>query len=482
MSAYPGQSYHKRQNESKAETKHHMKFTVEKVCELLADSKLMPPDEIKAIQQRWQAEARDSADDPVQFTRWLTAKQLVTDYQAALAARGYTDGFLIHHYTILEPLGKGNKGARYKAVHQLGQLVTIKLMPPSFSKEPHLIAAFQRDAKLAVRLKHPNVARCFHIGQFDGNHFMVMEYVPGETLDVVLQRRQKLPANEAVRLIHQALQGLQHIHEQGLVHRNISPARLLVSPSGRDDADTTQLATVKILDAGLGRVLNDNEVPDDTFTSDSSKPFDCNYLSPEQMHDPPNNDIRADIYSLGCVLYHALTGQPPFPDANPLCQMIRHNSEAPRPLAESAPGTPAALQAVLERMLAKDPAKRYSTPAQAADALKPFVVGDNVAIATDEGPKLKTYLTWLQMNMDSRGGAAPVGGPLPPPSIKPTRPAPAAVSATVLDVGPKRPDTRSQGSSLLPVSNWEWYFSGLGAGVVILAGLIGFAMAWLMRG
>src|SRR5580765_6843498 len=226
-----------------------MKFTVENVCGLLIGSKLLAPDEVKTIYQRWQGEARDGAGESAQFTRWLVTQHFLTEYQAALVAKGYTEGFFIHHYKILERLGRGRMAGVYKAVHQLGQVVAIKVLPPSRGKDPNMLARFQREAKLAVRLRHPNVVRSFQIGEFKGLHYLVMEYLEGETLDAVLQRRKNLPANEAVRLIHQALQGLQHIHEQGLVHRDLKPANLMLTPlPPKDEPDTTLHSTIKILD------------------------------------------------------------------------------------------------------------------------------------------------------------------------------------------------------------------------------------------
>src|SRR4051812_49419936 len=123
-----------------------MKFTVENVCGLLIGSKLLAADEVKVIYQRWQSESRD-AGDLAQFTRWLVSRQYVTPYQAALVAKGYTDGYFIHHYKILERLGKGRMAGVYKAVHHLGQVVAIKVLPPSRSKDPLLLARFQREAR-----------------------------------------------------------------------------------------------------------------------------------------------------------------------------------------------------------------------------------------------------------------------------------------------------------------------------------------------
>ena len=220
----------------------------------------------------------------------------------------------------------------YQAVHRLGQPVAIKVLPPSKARDPQLLARFQREARLAVRLKHPNVVRTFHIAETDGLHYIVMEYLEGETLEEVLQRRSKLPATEATRLMHQALLGLQHLHEEGVVHRDLKPANLMLVPAPAPGGlDTTLQATVKILDIGLGRALFDEGSstagPSADLTGTGAILGVPDYMAPEQVRDAHAVDIRADIYSLGCVFYQTLTGQTPFPDSSPVRQMIRHATE-----------------------------------------------------------------------------------------------------------------------------------------------------------
>jgi serine/threonine protein kinase len=388
-----------------------MEFSVENVCGLLIRSKLLNPDGVKAMYQRWLGDARDQAGNLGQFTRWLVTNQYVTEYQASLVAKGHADDFFVHQYKILDRLGRGRMAGVYKAQHHLGQVVAIKILPPSKSKNPLLLARFQREARLALKLKHPNVVRSFQVGEYKRLHYLVMEYLEGETLDDVLQRRKRLPPGEAVRLIHQALVGLQHIHEQGLVHRDLKPANLMLVPRrGPGEPDNTLRATVKILDIGLGRPLFDEETgsPHDShLTGEGVVLGTPDYLAPEQARDARSVDVRADIYSLGCALYHALTGQPPFPDTNLLSQMVRHATEAARPLKELNPAVPDGLQQIVNWMLAKDPAKRYQTPERAAQALQVFLTaGGEPAHASEEGPNLRKYLTWLETHKDDAVPAA----------------------------------------------------------------------------
>ena len=373
-----------------------MELTVQNVYGLLLRSKLLPLDDCKALFARWQEEAKGGSTNLAKFAAWMVANRYVTEYQATLLARGHAEGFFIGEYKILDRLGKGRMAGVYMAQHGLGQVVAIKVLPPSRAKEPTMLARFQREAKLAMKLKHANIVRAFQVGSQGGLHYLVMEHLEGETLEDVLLRRKKVPYHEAVRLIYQALHGLQHIHEQGLVHRDLKPANLmLVPPPG----DTTLDCTVKILDIGLGRVLSEDgyDAQDPGLTGEGVLLGTPDYMAPEQARDPRATDVRADIYSLGCVLYHLLAGQPPFPDTNIISQMIRHATEPIRPVKELEPSVPDGLQQVLEWMMAKDPAGRYPTPARAAGSLEMFLAaGAAPASSPDLDPEMQPYLRWLE--------------------------------------------------------------------------------------
>jgi serine/threonine protein kinase len=379
-----------------------MESSVEGLCQLLARSRLLSPEDVGALQERWRVEAGPAAGDLARFCQWLVSGQYVTQYQVEALQRGHFDHFFLNQYKLLERIGKGRMAGVYKAVHQLGQTVAIKVLPPSKAKDPELFGRFRREARLAVRLKHPNVVRTFQLGETNGLHYLVMEYLEGETLEEVNKRRGKLAAGEAARILHQAFLGLQHLHQMGLVHRDLKPANLmLVYPGDKGPRDTTLQATVKILDIGLGRALFEEagSPGGESFqlTNEDALLGTPAYLAPEQARNAHAADIRADIYSLGCVLYEALTGQTPFPESNHLRQLIRHATEPPRPLKELNRALPDELQDIINHLLAKDPAQRYPTPKHAADALQRFLTRTaEPEHSTEAGVPLPSYLTWLE--------------------------------------------------------------------------------------
>jgi eukaryotic-like serine/threonine-protein kinase len=411
--------------------------SVRDYCSLLTKSKLLPVEEIESLHAQWRAQSGGADEDVEAFRKFLVAQRALTEYQAALIQRGRADNFFLGGYKILDRIGKSQMGGVYKAVHNLGQIVALKILPASSAKNPHVLGRFQREARLLTQLDHPNVVRAFQVGESNGVHYIVMEHLEGETLDEVLSRRKRLPTAEAARLARQALAGLQHLHERRMVHRDLKPANLMLTPAP-GKTETTLNATVKILDIGLGRELFDESTPegqvDTQLTAEGAVLGTPDYLAPEQARDARSADIRADVYSLGCVLYHCITGRPPFTDTSIMSQMLKHATEKPAPLASLVRDVNVGLQPVLDRMLAKSPNDRFTTPAEAAEALTRFVS----ASGSPSRPAVLVpgYKAWLetesQLEMpknhafsQSRGPSAAKPGTQPASPIKPgTNPSP----------------------------------------------------------
>ncbi len=407
-------------------------------------SKLLADDDLAPLRKRWQADGGTDADVDG-FRKFLVREKSLTEYQAALIQRGRAEGFVVGEYVILDRIGRGQTAGVYKALHKSGQVVALKVLAASKARDQHLLNRFLREGRLLTQLDHPNVVRAYQVGQAGGVHFIVMEHVEGETLDELLERRKKLPPAEAVRLVQQAFHGLQHLHERRMVHRDLKPSNLMLTPAGKPD---TADATLQILDIGLGRELFDDAAPstqDLQLTGEGALLGTPDYLAPEQARDARTADIRADLYSLGCVLYQLIAGHPPFQDKNVMAQMVKHATAKPKSLGEVGAPVPAGLQAVIDKLLDKKPENRPQTPDDAALALAPYL--PERARQPEKAAVLPAYKQWLEsesafeLPMDVRVAAAPpapakLSGTVPPapPVAKPApplaKPAPPAKPGT----------------------------------------------------
>jgi len=280
-------------------------------------------------------------------------------------------------YRVLELLGSGGMGAVYKAEHRrMERHVALKVMSAGLMTKPAMVERFQREVKAAARLTHANIVTAYDADQVGGAHFLVMEFVEGLSLAQHVQQRARLPIAQACDYIRQAALGLQHAFERGMVHRDIKPHNLMLTPGGQ----------VKILDFGLARFVRETAADKEPAVSpaEAHEPAaagltevgmlmgTADFIAPEQANDPRRADIRADIYSLGCTLYYLLAGRVPFPEGTSLDKLRAHADKTPVPLGKLRGEIPAELTRVVEKMMAKDPAKRYQTPAEAAGALARF--------------------------------------------------------------------------------------------------------------
>ena len=289
-------------------------------------------------------------------------------------------------YQLLEKLGSGGMGTVYKARHtKLKRLVAIKVLPSDRVANESAVARFHREMEAVATLDHPNIVRAYDAGEEAGTHFLVMEFVDGIDLSHLVKLRGPLPVADACELIRQAAVGLQHAHEHGLVHRDIKPSNLMLStPLAPSAGRGAGGEGVKVLDLGLAR-LQSNQPPGEELTGSGQTMGTIDYMAPEQASDTHTVDIRADIYSLGCTLYHLLAGHPPFHGPrldSPIKKMMAH-AQSPIPsIRATRPDVPDGLVAVLDRMLAKSPADRFQTPADVARALSRFAVtSDLVALS-----------------------------------------------------------------------------------------------------
>ncbi|HEY1377600.1 MAG TPA: protein kinase [Gemmataceae bacterium] len=309
---------------------------------------------------------------------------VLTNLQADQLLRGRWRNFAIcGKYKLLEHLGSGGMGRVYLCEHtRMGRRVAIKVLPADKATDSICLERFFREARASAALDHPNIVRAHDIDRDDSGraplHFLVMEYVDGSSLQDIVSRCGPLSVERACHYVRQAACGLQHAHGAGLVHRDIKPANLLLDRSG----------LVKILDLGLARFFHD-------ASDDLTRKLDvraligtADYLAPEQAANSHAADIRADIYSLGVTFYFLLTGRSPFKDGTVAQKLLYHRLHRPEPVTAVRPDVPAGVARVIDRMLAKDPADRYQTPAEVAAALDPWTVTPIPPPPESEMPRL----------------------------------------------------------------------------------------------
>eukprot|EP00913_Durusdinium_trenchii_P035349 g33079.t1 len=293
-----------------------------------------------------------------------------------------TEALLEHpRFDVLEQIGQGGMGAVYKAEHRhMKRTVALKVINAALIAGQATKDRFRREVEAAARLHHPNIVTAYD-AELDGDcHFLVMEYVPGTDLHEVLKQRGPLPATEACDYVRQAALGLQHAMNNNMVHRDIKPHNLMLTPEGQVKILDFGLASLAAVDAGVSEtVADDNGLTESggdhqqsSLTQAGSIMGTPEFMAPEQAKDAHAADIRADIYSLGCTLYALLTGHAPFTGGTVIDKIIAHAEHTPEPVDSQRDDIPKGLADVLDKMLAKNPADRYQNPADLAAALQPF--------------------------------------------------------------------------------------------------------------
>jgi len=299
--------------------------------------------------------------EPIALAERLVEDEVLTVYQARRFLSNKPHGLLVGRYIIMDRIGSGSMGRVYKAHHQMmDRVVALKIIAPEIAMNEKVVARFQREMKLVGRLDHPNVVRAFDADQINKVLFIVMEYVPGASLGDRLKKG-PIPALEMFDYAAQAALGLAHAHDQGMVHRDIKPSNMLL----------TEDRKIKILDLGLG-VLMEGDTNATFATADGIAVGTVDYMSPEQALGK-EVDGRSDLFSLGCAMFHLMTGRLAFPGDSPIDRLGGRISTRPVPITNYLPDLPASAARVLDRMMATKPQDRFSSAREAADALQSMI-------------------------------------------------------------------------------------------------------------
>jgi eukaryotic-like serine/threonine-protein kinase len=311
----------------------------------------------------------EQRDDPRALAEHLVRKGKLSRFQASKILQGTGRGLLLDHFQVLAPIGRGGMSTVYLARDERsGELVALKLLPPSrWRNEDRLLARFQREMELSRRVAHPHLAWTYESGLSQRVHYIAMEYIPGQNLSRVVADGGPLRVPRAARLMAEVASALEHAHNQGLIHRDLKPSNIMVTPNDH----------AKVLDLGLA-LIQGEQADLSVIGGQGYIVGTMDYIAPEQTTDSAGVDRRSDIYSLGCTLYFALTGQPPFPGGTGREKVRRHRIAEPAPLLELAPSVPPGFARLIGRMMAKDPEERPSSAAAVEEELRAWATGDPV--------------------------------------------------------------------------------------------------------
>jgi eukaryotic-like serine/threonine-protein kinase len=272
-------------------------------------------------------------------------------------------------YVLLEKIGEGGMGTVYRARHRpMDRIVALKTLSAQFSRHEGSVERFRREIVAAGKLCHPNIVTAYDAGEENGTLYLVMEYIEGSDLGKLVAKQGPLAVQQAASILIQAAAGLGYAHGQGIIHRDVKPANLLIDKRG----------VVRVPDLGLARVRQVLAEPDKRGTEESTVTTSRhmigtpNFMAPEQAADARFADQRSDVYSLGCTLYFLLTGKAVFSRNAAVETLLAHRRDAAASLRAARPEIPQGLDEAFQRMVAKNPVDRYAGMNEVIQTLQPF--------------------------------------------------------------------------------------------------------------
>lgn len=355
-----------------------MPLTIDQFVHYLSDSGIMTADEVGVFQQSLPVAERPT--NGKELAKQLVARKKLTRYQAEALYRGQTGSLVFGEYVLLEQIGAGGMGQVFKARHRrMDRVVALKLLPAATaSTSVELVKRFQREIRAAARLDHPNIVTVHDAGESNGVMYLVMQYIEGRDFRMLVKEKKRLPVLQAAVYLLQVARGLEYMHSEGVIHRDVKPSNLLIDKRGM----------VKILDMGIARVEDSDDQADGHDAGRLTLPGEvigsAEFMSPEQTLDSRHADVRSDIYSLGCTFYYLLMGGPPYPAETAAQKMIAHQ-EQPIPSLRTRRGDiPENLDQLFQKMLAKRPEGRQQSMSEVIAELEAFVVEEAKAARSPE--------------------------------------------------------------------------------------------------
>jgi serine/threonine protein kinase len=318
--------------------------------------------ERESLQAALRGIPRDRRNDNQAVADHLVRNGHLSRFQARRILRGKWRGLILGPYQVLAPIGRGGMSTVFLARDsRTAELVALKVLPRDTAQRRQR-ARFRREMKLSRRVSHAHIASTYSSGKIDGVYFIAMEFIPGKSLQRLVYAEGPLDVPRAARLIREVAVGLDHAHSQGVIHRDLKPSNIMVTP--HDHA--------KILDLGLALIEGEDVADIRVVGGKGYIVGTMDYIAPEQTANSAAVDRRADIYSLGCTLYYAITGRPPFPGGTSKEKMARQRNQEPESLLDLKPTLPVAFVVLIRRMMAKEPADRPATAAEVVKMLRPW--------------------------------------------------------------------------------------------------------------
>lgn len=300
-------------------------------------------------------------------------------------------------YEIHKRVGRGGMADVFLARDLLlDRQVAMKILFPEFAVDPNFVERFRREAQAAANLSHPNIVNVYDWGKYEGTYFIAMEYVQGRNLAEILKTNKQLTPKQAAEIASEVAAALGFAHEAGLAHRDIKPANVMIGSNGQ----------VKVADFGIARAMN--SATESNLTQAGSVMGTASYFSPEQAQGA-QPDPRSDLYSLGIVMYEMVAGRPPFTGENPVSIAYKQVHDKPQPLNQLVEGVPRPFEAIIAKLLAKDPKLRYPSAHALRDDLRRFRNGEQVQALVAAAARPGTPAAGVTRPPAAPGATQPIG-------------------------------------------------------------------------
>jgi serine/threonine protein kinase len=450
----------------------------------------------EALQAHLRSLPLDRRNDTDAVAEHLIRSDALTRFQVRKLLAGTHIGLVLPPFHVLAPIAKGGMGTVYLARDvRSGQFVALKVLPPKKAREEErLLTRFEREMEMSQRVSHPHLAYTYEVSKWHEIRYIAMEYIPGRSLYRLIHDEGPLPVPRVARLFAEVCLALDHVHNQGLIHRDLKPSNIMITPNDH----------AKLLDLGLALMEGEVKQEREVVGGEGYVVGTMDYIAPEQTADASRVDARGDVYALGCTMYFALTGRPPFPGGTSKEKILRHRSEEPAPLPQLNPAVPPAFVGLVRRLMAKDPEARLPSAAAARHELltwadkgtglpldRPEDRGYQQAVALLEAKEPSAEQVVAEVLPEEDAPSPPEESPrdiMPPPDElpkeeplpdaipmgipEPARPRPKrTVQVVVSDAPPSRPQP-----GLLPT----WLVYGVPAAVGMVLGLVVLLLVWLL--